>query len=261
MEEMKEFGFFYKGDKRISVVCEENNNGFLIYPVKSGNRIHGVSTYINDLSDSSCKEGINKLLALYLELDELSKRSKMSKLDQLRFHKRIVGGGVLISADGYINPITTQSLAEVNVTEPLLYERISQYAYLNGEDLQGMFKTKKFLYMSCFIRDVSGFKSAFGNEVSLNPLFNNDRGGTAEFVISFPEGLNYDDDEGDNIYLLAGEVNNQLSIIVNSIGKDDAEDVIYKAAGCIQSLVQTACCLRKISIDRSPSIGSYEYQL
>ncbi|KML64999.1 hypothetical protein G032_21260 [Pectobacterium carotovorum subsp. carotovorum ICMP 5702] len=116
----------------------------------------------------------------------------MSESDQLRFHNRIVGRGVIISADGYINPLATQSLAEVNVIEPLLYERISQYAFLNGEDLQGMFKTKEFLYMSCFIRDVDDFKSVFGNEESLHSLFNHGKGDTAEILISFPEKLTDD---------------------------------------------------------------------
>ncbi|KFW97740.1 hypothetical protein [Pectobacterium carotovorum] len=66
----------------------------------------------------------------------------------------------------------------------------------------------------------------------------------ANNIIQSLDNLTYDpmfDDEGENIYLLASEVNVQLSIIVNSVGKDGAEDVIYKAAGCIQSLVQAAC--------------------
>ncbi|EGX0284399.1 hypothetical protein ACQX6W_22045 [Salmonella enterica] len=116
----------------------------------------------------------------------------MTESDKERFNKRIFGEA-LVSADIYIGEITTASAAEVNITESALYDRISQYALLHGEDLQGLFQTDRYLYMSCFIRDVTGFKAEFENEESLKPLFSHGKGETAEFLISFPEKSNYDD--------------------------------------------------------------------
>ncbi|EAV5151672.1 hypothetical protein R4U03_004482 [Salmonella enterica] len=116
----------------------------------------------------------------------------MTESDKERFNKRIFGEA-LVSADIYIGEITTASAAEVNITESALYDRISQYALLHGEDLQGLFQTDRYLYMSCFIRDVTVFKAEFENEESLKPLFSHGKGETAEFLISFPEKSNYDD--------------------------------------------------------------------
>lgn len=76
-----------------------------------------------------------------------------------------------------------------------LYDRICQFALLHGEDLQGLFQTDRYYYMSCFVRDIEAFKKEFENEEELNPLFNHDKGETAEFLISFPEKANYDDKE------------------------------------------------------------------
>lgn len=118
----------------------------------------------------------------------------MNELDKKRFNMRIVGE-VLVSADIYIGTVTTTSAAEINITEPDLYDRICQYAFLHGEDLQGLFQTDKYQYMSCFIRDVAAFKKEFENEDMLKPLFNHNKGETAEFLVSFPESLNYDDKE------------------------------------------------------------------
>lgn len=138
----------------------------------------------------------------YLVQDELSRRSVMRKTDQQRFHNRIKGE-LLISADIYINSSTTESASEVNLIVPDenyqkemdLYNRICQFALLHGEDLQGLFQTERYKYMSCFVRDTEKFKSEFENEEVLKPLFNHDKGETAEFLISFPEKANYDGKE------------------------------------------------------------------
>ena len=49
--------------------------------------------------------------------------------------------------------------------------------------------------MKAALRDIEAFKKEFENEEELNPLFNHDKGETAEFLISFPEKANYDDKE------------------------------------------------------------------
>ncbi|UBX30891.1 hypothetical protein [Arsenophonus apicola] len=80
--------------------------------------------------------------------------------------------------------------AEITVKDPDLYDRISNYVLLHGEDLQGMFKDEKYLYMSCFIRDVRAFRNEFELEERLKPLFSLGKGDADEFVISFPSKLN-----------------------------------------------------------------------
>lgn len=49
------------------------------------------------------------------------------------------------------------------------------------------------------------------------------------------------DDDNDDSLALAGNVNDQLSIIVNAFEKDNAQEIILAAAGEIQSLVQKDC--------------------
>ncbi|HAW0459864.1 TPA: hypothetical protein JLS11_004455 [Escherichia coli] len=110
----------------------------------------------------------------------------MTKYDKERFNKRI-SGEVQISADIRINDFMTESATYITITEPSLYKRICQYALQHGEDLQGMFKNKKYEYMSCFVRDVATFRANFENEETLKPLFNHGKGDTVEFVISAPE--------------------------------------------------------------------------
>ncbi|WP_254304372.1 hypothetical protein [Candidatus Sodalis sp. SoCistrobi] len=130
----------------------------------------------------------------HLEQDELSRRSVMSKSDKQRFRMRIGGEVILwdyLKTDKGIVNIG----AEVTVKNPDLYDRISHYALLHGEDLQGMFKNDKYLYMSCFIRDVAAFRNEFESEEVLKPLFSHGKGDASEFVISFPEKRNFDDKE------------------------------------------------------------------
>ncbi|HDT1211794.1 TPA: hypothetical protein QHT45_004050 [Escherichia coli] len=118
----------------------------------------------------------------------------MTKSDKERFSKRIIGD--LIIWDYLKNDKDTTDIGEeVNITEPSLYERISEYAFLYGEDLQGMFKNDRYEYMSLFIRNVEKFRAEFENEELLKPLFNHGKGETAEFLISFPEKANYDNKE------------------------------------------------------------------
>lgn len=127
--------------------------------------------------------------------------SNFNVLDRKRFDMRIVGE-VLVSADIYIGKASTASAAEVNITEPALYDRISQYALLYGKDLQGLFQTDRYQYMSCFIGDVQAFETEFQNEDLLKPLFNHNKGETAEFLISFPERVNFNYKESVKKYFL-----------------------------------------------------------
>ncbi|EBE5275249.1 hypothetical protein GV134_22460 [Salmonella enterica] len=127
----------------------------------------------------------------------------MTESDKERFNNRICVGHVLVSADIYVTPFMTESAAEVELTVPNdnyqkamdLYDRICQFALLHGEDLQGLFQTSRYYYMSCFVRDIEAFKKEFEKEEELKPLFNHGKGKTAEFLISFPEKANYDDKE------------------------------------------------------------------
>lgn len=127
----------------------------------------------------------------------------MTESDKERFNKRVCVGQLLVSADVYVTPVMTESAAEVELIVPDedyqkamdLYDRICQFVLLHGEDLQGLFQTSRYYYMSCFVRDVEAFKKEFEKEEELKPLFNHDKGDTAEFLISFPEKANYDDKE------------------------------------------------------------------
>lgn len=113
----------------------------------------------------------------------------MSEYDKERFNMRIVGE--VLVWDYLKNDNDTADIgADIKITESPLHDRISQYALLHGEDLQGMFKDEKYEYMSCFIRDVAAFRTEFENEKALNPLFNHGKGESAEFLISFPEKSN-----------------------------------------------------------------------
>lgn len=127
----------------------------------------------------------------------------MTESEKERFNKRVCVGNLLVSADVYVTPGMTESAAEVELTIPDddyqnemdLYDRICQFALLHGEDLQGLFQTDRYYYMSCFVRDIATFKAEFENEEMLKPLFNHGKGETAEFLISFPEKMNYDGKE------------------------------------------------------------------
>ncbi|WP_323086498.1 hypothetical protein [Providencia alcalifaciens] len=109
-----------------------------------------------------------------------------NKHDTEYFNSRILGG-VLVSADIFTSPCVSESAAEVIISDPDLYEKICHYAFLNGEDLQSLFQDDEYTYMSCFIRDVKAFQSAFENERVMKELFNHDKGNTDHFLISFPE--------------------------------------------------------------------------
>ncbi|HCA3439632.1 TPA: hypothetical protein MO340_004194 [Salmonella enterica subsp. salamae serovar 35:g,m,s,t:-] len=113
--------------------------------------------------------------------------------EKMRFEQRIKGE-LLVSADVYISMNVSESAVELRITEPALYERISQYAERYGEDLQGLFQTKKYQYMSCFIYDAIAFEEEFKNENALKPLFSHGKGETVEFLVSFPEIVNFDDE-------------------------------------------------------------------
>lgn len=119
----------------------------------------------------------------------------MTESEKELFNKRVCAGHVLVSADVYIAPLMTESAAEVELTVPNddhqkvmdLYDRICQFTLLHGEDLQELFQTNKYIYMSCFVRDIAAFKAEFESEELLKPLFDHGKGETAMFLISFPE--------------------------------------------------------------------------
>lgn len=116
----------------------------------------------------------------------------MTESDKERLNKRIFGE-VLIW-DYLKNDNDTADIgADIKITESPLYDRISQYALLHGEDLQGMFKNEKYEYISCVIRDVAAFRTEFENEEVLDALFNHGKGETVEYLISFPEKAIIDD--------------------------------------------------------------------
>lgn len=127
----------------------------------------------------------------------------MTESEKELFDRRICVGHVLVSANIYVTPVMTESAAEVKLIVPNenyqkvmdLYDRICQFSLLHGEDLQGLFQTDRYCYMSCFVRDIATFKAEFENEEMLKPLFNHGKGETAEFLISFPEKANYDGKE------------------------------------------------------------------
>ncbi|CAI1172044.1 hypothetical protein [Serratia entomophila] len=124
----------------------------------------------------------------------------MTEADKERFNMRVCVGELLVSADFYVNPVMTESAAEVKIVVPDsdyqttldLYDRLCQYALMHGEDLQSLFQTEKYKYISCFIHDVAAFKAEFESEDILRSLFNHGKGDTAEILISLPEELNYD---------------------------------------------------------------------
>lgn len=88
------------------------------------------------------------------------RHSFMSKSDKESFNTRIGSEVILwdyLKTDNGIADIG----AEITVKDPDLYDRISHYSLVHGEDLQGMFKNDKYLYMSYFIRDVPAFRNEF----------------------------------------------------------------------------------------------------
>lgn len=127
----------------------------------------------------------------------------MTESEKELFSKRLYVRQVLISADFFVTPVMTESAAVVDIIVPdseyrillELYNRICQFSLLHGEDLQELFQTNKYIYMSCFIRDVAAFKSEFECEEVLEPLFNHGKGETAMFVISFPKKPNFGNKE------------------------------------------------------------------
>lgn len=65
----------------------------------------------------------------------------IAEYDKERFSNRI-RGEVHISADIRVSNFITEGAVYVTVTESSLYERICQYAFQYGEDLQGMFRNE-----------------------------------------------------------------------------------------------------------------------
>lgn len=65
----------------------------------------------------------------------------IAEYDKERLSNRI-RGEVHISADIRVSDFITEGAVYVTVTESSLYERICQYAFQYGEDLQGMFRNE-----------------------------------------------------------------------------------------------------------------------
>ncbi|QBY46422.1 hypothetical protein QE197_22815 (plasmid) [Arsenophonus nasoniae] len=117
---------------------------------------------------------------------------KFNKSDKERFNTRI-GREVILWDYLKTDKVIADIGIDITIKDPDLYDRISNYVLLHGEDLQGMFKNEKYLYMSCFIRDVRAFRNEFELEERLKPLFSHGKGDAFEFVISFPEKMNFDE--------------------------------------------------------------------
>ncbi|MEB5981811.1 hypothetical protein [Enterobacter vonholyi] len=118
-----------------------------------------------------------------------------NEIEKERFNNRVCVREVRVSAERFVSSLMTESAAEVDIVVPdsdyqsmkNLYDRLCQYAVMHGEDLQELFQTDSYQYMSCFVHDIEAFKKEFEKEEELKPLFNHDKGDTAEFLISFPE--------------------------------------------------------------------------
>ena len=103
-----------------------------------------------------------------------------NEIEKERFNNRVSVREVRVSADIFVSSLMTESAAEVDIVVPdsdyrslqNLYHRLCQYAVMHGEDLQELFQTDSYQYMSCFIRDVESFVAEFGRENALKPLFN-----------------------------------------------------------------------------------------
>lgn len=123
-----------------------------------------------------------------------------NEIEKERFNNRVSVREVRVSADIFVSSLMTESAAEVDIVVPdsdyrslqNLYDRLCQYAVMHGEDLQELFQTDSYQYMSCFIRDVESFVAEFGRENALKPLFNHGKGRMDEFLISFPGTHNSD---------------------------------------------------------------------
>lgn len=119
----------------------------------------------------------------------------MTESDKERFNNRLCIGHALISADVYVSPCITESAAQINLTAAnddcqnatSLYNRICNFVLLHGEDLQSLFQTDEYCYMSFFIRNAEAFKTDFESNSLLKPLFNHGKGEFTEYLISFPE--------------------------------------------------------------------------
>ncbi|MBE4946841.1 MULTISPECIES: hypothetical protein [unclassified Enterobacter cloacae complex] len=118
-----------------------------------------------------------------------------NQIESERFDKRVCVKEVRVSADIFASSLMTESAAEVDILVPDyecqvlldLYERLCQFSFRHGEDLQQLFQTDKYVYMTCFIHDVATFETEFVNEDFLKPLFSHGKGGNAMYLISFPE--------------------------------------------------------------------------
>ncbi|EBP3183535.1 hypothetical protein SI47_22210 [Salmonella enterica] len=123
-----------------------------------------------------------------------------NEIEKERFNNRVSVREVRVSADIFVSSLMTESAAEVDIVVPdsdcqtmqNLYDRLCQYAVMHGKNLQELFQTESYQYISCFIRDAESFIAEFGSENALKPLFNHGKGRTAEFLISFPETHNSD---------------------------------------------------------------------
>lgn len=112
----------------------------------------------------------------------------MTELDKKRFDSRILGK-VIVSAEIQCGANSIESAAEAYITESSLYERICEYSILHGEDLQGLFKTDNYTYMSLFINNVEAFHAEFFGEDLLHELFNHNKRETVTYLISYPENM------------------------------------------------------------------------
>lgn len=210
----------------------------------------------------------------------------------------------------------SESLAVKKITDKNDIQWLTAYAIANGRDLQSLFETSEFNYLTLFIDNenvssqfkewliaydlLDAFQSSkatgitisypeksktnksYGWDIMRNQYLDNYKNNESNYdtleiedymtdesvgrqvtdyrkstngrplLVVFPE---YDgkndcssirkDDDNEDTFALARDVSDQLSIIVNALDKDNAQEIIVAAAGEIQSLIQKDC------IDRS----------
>lgn len=104
----------------------------------------------------------------------------MSVFDVKQFDSRI-DNKVIVSAE-----FDEDCAVNVNIGQTELYERICNFALNYGKDLQGVFETRCYSYLTCFIYDLNAFTKHFCGDNDLSLLFNHGYGENERFLISVP---------------------------------------------------------------------------
>ncbi|ELU9444776.1 hypothetical protein SD767_004186 [Salmonella enterica] len=97
---------------------------------------------------------------------------------------------LIISADVPFSLTMTESASEIKLfhgEDPVLYQRITDYAMKYGEDLQSLICNEHYDFLSCFVYDVKHFRDTFSDTKMIGNLFYNVNIEEAiEVIINFP---------------------------------------------------------------------------